>query len=286
VKLHSEHVNPLPSSPRPILVGLPYDGSSSFQTGARLAPSAIRQALHSPAGNLWSEALVDLGAPGSLEDAGDLDLTQDSSARPAIQTAIQRLASAGGAPIALGGDHSVTFPILAGLRPAWPKLHIVHLDAHPDLYDEFEGDRFSHACPFARILESGLADSLVQIGLRAVTGHQDDQARRFGVEQIDMRAWAEGKRPSLRAPIYLSVDLDGFDPAFAPGVSHSEPGGLAVREVLTLIQHLPGPIAGADIVELNPQRDLNDITARLGAKLVKEIASRMLRLASPDLGAG
>ena len=273
-------------SPRPILVGLPYDGSSSFLTGARLAPAAIRKALRSPAGNLWSEALIDLGAPAALEDAGDLELAQDSSARSAIQTAIQRLAAAGGVPIALGGDHSVSYPILAGLRPTWPTLHIIHLDAHPDLYDEFEGDRFSHACPFARILESGLADSLTQIGLRAATGHQAEQARRFGVEQIDMRAWAEGKRPALSGPIYLSVDLDGFDPAFAPGVSHPEPGGLAVREVLTLIQRLPGPIAGADIVELNPRRDVNDITARLGAKLVKEIASRMLELASPDLGPG
>jgi agmatinase len=277
---------PSSPSPRPILVGLPYDGSSSFLEGARLAPAAIRQALHSPAGNRWSEALIDLGAPGALEEAGDLDLAQDASARTAIEAAIQRLAAAGSAPIALGGDHSVSYPILAGLRPAWPKLHVVHLDAHPDLYDEFEGDRYSHACPFARILESGLADSLVQVGLRAATGHQAEQAKRFGVEQIDMRAWAAGRRPALRGPVYLSVDLDGFDPAFAPGVSHPEPGGLGVREVLTLIQHLPGPIAGADIVELNPKRDLNDMTARLGAKLVKEIASRMLQLASPDLGPG
>lgn len=267
-------------------MGLPYDGSSSFLTGARLAPPAIRQALRAPAGNLWSEALIDVGTPAALEDAGDVELAQDPSARLAIEAAIQRLAAAGGAPIALGGDHSVSYPILAGLRPTWPRLHIVHLDAHPDLYDEFEGDRFSHACPFARILESGLADSLIQIGLRAATGHQAEQARRFGVEQIDMRAWAEGKRPALRGPVYLSVDLDGFDPAFAPGVSHPEPGGLAVREVLTLVQHLPGPIAGADIVELNPERDLNDTTARLGAKLVKEIASRMLELGSPGLGAG
>lgn len=273
-------------SPRPVLVGLPYDGSSSFLTGARLAPAAIRQALRSPAGNRWSEALIDVGAPAALEDAGDVELAQDPSARSAIEAAIQSLAAAGGAPIALGGDHSVSYPILAGLRPTWPRLHIVHLDAHPDLYDEFEGDRFSHACPFARILESGLADSLIQIGLRAATGHQAEQARRFGVEQIDMRAWVAGKRPELRGPVYLSVDLDGVDPAFAPGVSHPEPGGLTAREVLTLIQDLPGPIAGADIVELNPERDLNDTTARLGAKLVKEIASRMLELGSHALGAG
>jgi arginase len=268
------------------VIGLPYDGSSSFLAGARLAPAAIRQALHSPAGNLWSEARIDLGVTGALEDAGDLALAQDASARTAIEDAIRELVAGGRAPIALGGDHSVTFPILAGLRPAWPTLHIVHLDAHPDLYDVFEGDRYSHACPFARILERGLADSLIQIGLRAATGHQDEQARRFGVAQIDMRAWAAGKRPALRGPVYLSIDLDGFDPAFAPGVSHPEPGGLSVREVLDLIQQLPGPIAGADIVELNPRRDLNDNTTRLGAKLVKEIASRMIELRASGPGAG
>jgi arginase family enzyme len=99
---------------------------------------------------------------------------------------------------------------------------------------------------------------------------------------IDMRAWSRGQRPSPRGPLYLSVDLDAIDPAYAPGVSHPEPGGLSVREVLEIIHALPGPIAGADIVELNPTRDLLDGTARVAAKLVKEIAGRMLELASID----
>lgn len=270
------------AGPFPTLIGIPYDAASSFLTGARLAPPAIRQARRSPAGNNWSEALIDLGAPGVLEDAGDLALAQDDSARPAIEAAIRRLASAGRSPISLGGDHSVTFPILSGLRPSWPSLHIVQIDAHPDLYDEFEGNRFSHACPFARILEQGLADSLTQVGIRATTGDQHTQAQRFGVEMIDMRAWSRGQRPSPRGPLYLSVDLDAIDPAYAPGVSHPEPGGLSVREVLEIIHALPGPIAGADIVELNPTRDLLDGTARVAAKLVKEIAGRMLELASID----
>jgi arginase len=268
------------AGPYPTLIGLPYDAASSYLTGARLAPPAIREALRSPAGNPWSEALIDLGPPGVLEDAGDLALAQDDSARPAIEAAIRQLASRGRAPIALGGDHSITYPILAGLRPAWPALAIVHLDAHPDLYDEFEGSRFSHACPFARILEQGLADSLTQIGIRAMTRHQRQQADRFGVEIIDMRAWARGARPVLHGPLYVSIDLDALDPAYAPGVSHPEPGGLSVREVIGIIQALPGPIAGADVVELNPTRDLQDGTARVAGKLVKEIASRMLELSS------
>src|SRR4029079_16444827 len=97
-----------------------------------------------------------------------------------------------------------------------------------------------------------------------------------GVEQIDMKAWQAGVRPVLHGPVYLSLDLDGIDPAFAPGVSHREPGGLTVREVLTLIQSLPAPFVGADVVELNPRRDLDGATAAVAAKLVREIASRML----------
>jgi len=268
------------AEPYPTLIGLPYDAASSYLTGARLAPPAIREALRSPAGNHWSEALIDLGPPGVLEDAGDLALAQDDSARPAIEAAIRQLVSAGRAPIALGGDHSITYPILGGLRPAWPTLAILHIDAHPDLYDEFEGSRFSHACPFARILEQGLADSLTQVGIRAMTGHQRQQADRFGVEIIDMRAWVRGARPVLHGPLYVSIDLDALDPAYAPGVSHPEPGGLSVREVIGIIQALPGPIAGADVVELNPTRDLQNSTARVAGKLVKEIASRMLELSS------
>jgi arginase family enzyme len=121
-------------------------------------------------------------------------------------------------------------------------------------------------------MELGLADSLTQVGIRAQTGHQRQQADRFGVETIDMRAWARGARPVLHGPLYVSIDLDALDPAFAPGVSHPEPGGLSVRELLDLVQSLPGPIAGADIVELNPTLDPMGLTARVAAKLVRELA--------------
>jgi arginase family enzyme len=121
-----------------------------------------------------------------------------------------------------------------------------------------------------------LIGRLVQIGIRTMNPPQWPQVERFGVEQIDMRAWQRGARPELKGPVYLSLDLDGLDPAFAPGVSHREPGGLTVREVLTLIQSLPGPLVGADVVELNPRRDLDGVTAAVAGKLVREIAGRML----------
>jgi arginase family enzyme len=109
-----------------------------------------------------------------------------------------------------------------------------------------------------------------------MTGHQHDQAVRFGVEVIDMRAWSAGTRPVLDGPVYISIDLDGLDPAFAPGVSHWEPGGLTVREVLGLVQGTGGFVVGADVVEYNPRRDPSGVTAVVAAKLVKELASRML----------
>ena len=259
--------------PVPTLIGLPYDASSSYLRGPAQAPAAIREALRCASSNAWSEALQDLAG---LADWGDLALPPGPEARALIEQGLNRLLDAGGTPIALGGDHSVTYPVLRALGPRHPGLTILHFDAHADLYHDFEGDPFSHACPFARIMEEGLAQRLVQVGIRTMTGHLRQQADRFGVEIIDMRAWAAGARPRVQGPVYVSIDLDAFDPAFAPGVSHVEPGGLSSREVITLLQDLPGPLVGADVVEFNPVRDPQGITGPLCAKLVKELASRML----------
>ena len=257
----------------PTLIGLPYDASSSYLRGPAQAPAAIREALHCDSSNAWTEALQDLAG---LADAGDLALPASGEARALIEQGIRGLLERGDRPIALGGDHSVTYPVLRALGPRHPELTILHFDAHPDLYQDFEGDPHSHACPFARIMEDGLARRLVQVGIRTMNGHQRQQADRFGVEVIDMRAWAAGVRPELGGPVYVSIDLDAFDPAFAPGVSHRDPGGLGSREVITLLQQLPGPLVGADVVEFNPGRDPLGLTAPLCAKLVKELASRML----------
>jgi len=155
-------------------------------------------------------------------------------------------------------------------------LTILHIDAHGDLYDEFEGDRFSHACPFARIMEERLVARLVQVGIRTLTPHQRDQITRFNVDTIEMQHFAGGARPAVSGPVYLSIDIDGLDPAFAPGVSHREPGGLSVREVITMIHGVGGPIVGADVVEFNPSQDLGGVTASVAAKVAREIAGTML----------
>jgi agmatinase len=261
---------------RPTLLGLPYDASSSYLRGAAEGPRAIREALFCPSSNGWSEDGIDVLS--ALEDAGDLALpeTATADARRLVEEGIARLLAEGKTPISLGGDHSVTYPVLRAFRPRFPSLTILHFDAHPDLYEEFEGDRFSHACPFARILEERLASRLVQAGIRTATAHQREQIARYRVEVIDMRAWDRGVRPAVTGPVYVTVDIDGFDPAYAPGVSHPESGGLSPRDVVGAIQALDGPIVGADVVELNPRRDVNGLTAALAAKLVKELASRIL----------
>lgn len=260
----------------PCLIGLPYDASSSFMRGPALAPPLIREALHSSAGHLWTEALQDLGASDGLQDAGDLAIPDGPKGRELIESAIAIVLRKGWSPIALGGDHSVTYPVMRAVHAAHGPVTILHFDAHPDLYDAFEGDRYSHACPFARIMEEGLASRLVQVGIRTINGHLQEQATKFGVDVIDMRAWTRGERPSLEGPIYLSLDLDVLDPAFAPGLSHREPGGLSVRDVLGVIQAMKGTLVGADIVECNPVQDPSGLTATVAAKFVKEISGRML----------
>jgi arginase len=215
-------------------------------------------------------------AGGTLSDAGDVALFAGAEAGAEIERAVGAVLAEGWRPLALGGDHFVSYPILRAMSRSYPTLTLLHLDAHPDLYQDFEGDRFSHACPFARIMEESLAGRLVQVGVRTLNPHQRSQAERYGVEQIEMRTWERGARPLVEGPIYLSVDLDVLDPAFAPGVSHREPGGLSVRDVLSLVQQLGGTLVGADVVEYNPRQDVAGVTATAAAKIVKEIAGRML----------
>ncbi|MBX9581891.1 MAG: agmatinase [Gemmataceae bacterium] len=259
---------------QPTLLGVPYDNSSSHLRGSADAPPLIRKALWCSAGNSWCEAGIDLR--GQLGDSGDLSILPHAHPRSVIESSVAALLGQGSRPIILGGDHSITYPVVRAFYRARPTFDILHIDAHPDLYEEFGGDRYSHACPFARIMEEGLVGRLVQVGIRTMNGHQRQQAERYGVSVISMGEWFRGTRFELRQPVYLSIDLDALDPAFAPGVSHREPGGLSVREVIDIIQGLAVPVIGADIVEYNPQQDSSGITALVAAKLVKEVAGKMV----------
>jgi agmatinase len=259
--------------PRVALIGAPTDIHSSFLRGAASAPPLIRQALDSPHGNMYAENGLELGTDILLEDLGDLHLREDEADFGRIRDAVADAARSGAVPLLLGGDHFVSYPSVAGIAAVHGPVDILHFDAHPDLYDDFEGDPHSHASPFARIMEQGLARRLVQVGIRTLNRHCQEQAARFGVEIVEMRDFSVDGVPVPAGPLYISIDLDGFDPAFAPGVSHHEPGGLSVRDVLAVLRRVPGPLIGADIVEYNPPRDVNGVTAVLAAKLIKEVAA-------------
>lgn len=220
-----------------------------------------------------TELGAELGLDIALEDLGDIALNESAADFDSIRAAAAAAAQDGATPLFLGGDHMVTYPIIAGLAEVHGPVNILHFDAHPDLYDDFEGDPLSHASPFARIMERGLARRLVQVGIRTLNTHCREQARRFGVEMIEMRSFAAGAVPIPAAPLYVSIDLDALDPAFAPGVSHHEPGGLSVRDILSVLHRIDVPIVGADVVEYNPTRDINGMTAVVAAKFVKELAA-------------
>jgi agmatinase len=225
---------------------------------------------------MWTESGVDVGAAGAYSDAANILLAGDRDPFAAIQRGIATLLDRGEHPVSLGGDHSITYPILKAFAGRWPDLTILHFDAHPDLYDEFQGSRISHACPFARIMEEHLAKKLVQIGTRTINAHQREQARKFGVEVIEMRALPAHNRMQLAGPVYISFDMDVLDPAFAPGVSHREPGGMTVREAISHLHAIDGTIVGADLVEFNPVQDVSGLTATVAAKLLKEILGKMI----------
>ncbi len=263
------------------VIGVPWDENSSFMRGPAEAPDQIRQLFHSGSSNQCAENGIDLGTEPRFVDVGDLELNEATTAMKEIEVGITSMLERDVHILALGGDHSVSYPIVKAHARKYQGLNILHLDAHPDLYDVFEGNRFSHACPFARIMEEGLASRLVQIGIRTMNAHQLAQGKRFGVEVIEARVWpsAISNNPSLldfEGPVYLSLDMDVLDPAFAPGVSHHEPGGLSSRDILHIIQGVKGRIVGADVVELNPARDLSGITTMAAVKFLKEIASQML----------
>jgi len=257
------------------LLGVPYDENSTFMRGAAQAPPKIREALHCGSANLCAENGVDLGRETGIIDIGDLELSGQTSLNT-IESSIGQLISKGARVLSLGGDHAVTPAIVRAYHKRYDHFNLLQFDAHPDLYEEFEGNRNSHACPFARIMEEGLVDKLVQVGIRTMNPHQQEQAQRFGVEVIDMKTWRPGKRFEFSGPLYISLDMDALDPAFAPGVSHHEPGGLATRDILGIIQQIDVPVIGADIVEFNPERDPSGMTAMVVAKLLKELAVKMI----------
>jgi len=253
-----------------IIQGIKYDDKSSFQKGAKMAPPLIREALHEGSYNLFAEngKIIE----NSYEDKGDFEIADYSDIECITLTNIKNETKL----LSLGGDHSITYPIFKAINTKFSKIDILHIDAHPDLYNEYDGDPYSHACPFARIMEEGLAESLVQVGIRTMTDHLKEQVKKFNVEVHEMKSLNLSALPEFKNPLYISIDLDGIDPAYAPGVSHHEPGGLSTRQVIDIIHNTKAKVVGADIVEYNPNRDFQKMTAYVAAKLMKELIGKMI----------
>jgi arginase len=258
------------------ITGFRYDENSSFMRGAADAPPLIREAFFSASSNLWSESGIDLAQPHIFFDAGDATTAPGRQMMTVIEESILTLLDHSLRPVSLGGDHSITYPIIRALSKRYPSLSVLYFDAHPDLYDEFHGNKYSHACPCARIMGEELVKRLVQVGIRTINGHQREQAARFGVEICEMKDWRDNLRFDFDTPIYISIDLDALDPAYAPGVSHREPGGLSTRQVIGLIRKVNQPVVGADIVEFNPKMESQGVTAMVCAKILKEISAKIL----------
>ena len=259
------------------LLCIPFDENSSFLKGSAKAPQKIIKAFYSDASNAFSENGFNCRDTKVIKILDEIKLPSGELAIEEIRNKTQNELEKGNNLISIGGDHSITFPLIQAHSTQYKTLNILHFDAHPDLYDNFENNPFSHASPFARIMENNLVKRLVQVGVRTLNDHQREQVNKFGVEVIEMKVFNTDLSFEFTGPVYISLDMDGLDPAFAPGVSHPEPGGLTTRNIINIIHSLKGDVIGGDIVEYNPIKDINDMTAITAAKLLKEIIGKIMK---------
>lgn len=268
------HPDPKQSSPW-VVLGIADDSQSTYMHGPSEAPARIREAYDGRCFNSTTETGVELAH--AVVDRGDLKPLQTwhSSAELYTRT-IETICYAGQTPFVIGGDHAVTVPVLAGFASIATPIHVIQIDAHPDLYADFEGNPDSHACTAARLLEMAHVESVTQLGVRTLNSEQQLQVDHYADRLHILEArQLTGAVPRLGhipdgAAVYLTIDMDGFDPSIAPGVSHPVPGGLHSRQILQLIQQGHWTLVGMDVVEVNPLRDVNDQTSILAGRLLHE----------------
>jgi agmatinase len=283
----------LPAAPSPAgldvaLMGIPYDGGTSYRTGARFGPRAVRE--QSSLIRTWHPVLkVHPFERLRVADCGDVDVVPISIERTyeAIEARIDAVAAAGARPLCVGGDHSVTLPILRSLARRHGPLGVVHFDAHPDTWDEYFGSKFFHGTPFRRAIEEGAVDArrMIQVGIRGPLYGPEDFAfhDEHGIEVVRIETvkergvgWVAERFARLAGgPVYCSFDIDAVDPAYAPGTGTPEVGGLTSYEALALVRALAGQtLVGADVVEVSPLYDgAGQVTALLAANLMFELVS-------------
>jgi guanidinopropionase len=267
------------------VIGVPFDGGVTHRTGARHGPRAVRE--QSALLRRFNGATgVAPFAAARVRDLGDCWIEFPY----VLETALDEIAGfyravvgAGVTPLSVGGDHSISLPILRAVGAARP-VGMVHIDAHCDTGDDYMGSRFHHGAPFRRAVEEGLLDParVVQIGIRGTTNDPDMWAfstrsgmRVIGMDEFDDAGWraaaAEARRVVGSGAVYLSFDIDSLDPAEAPGTGTPEAGGITMREALRLLRALRGvDFVGADLVEVAPPFDVGDVTAFNGASVLFE----------------
>jgi guanidinobutyrase len=267
-------------------VGVPFDLGTSNRTGARFGPRQIRaeSVLLRPYNMATRAAPFDSLRVADIGDVATNPYNMlDSIQR--IEDAYDQIVASGCRPITLGGDHTIALPILRALHKKYGKVGVVHVDAHADVNDTMFGEKIAHGTPFRRAVEEGLLDcnKVIQIGLRGTGYAAEDfdwcREQGFRVVQAE-ECWNQSLEPLMRqvremmgdAPVYLSFDIDGIDPAYAPGTGTPEIAGLTVPQGLEIIRGLKGlNLVGADLVEVSPPYDPIGTTALLGANLAFEM---------------
>lgn len=272
------------------IVGVPFDGGTSYRPGSRYGPREIRNqsSLIRPYGFFQKVSPFDRL---NVADAGDIDASPVSIEKcyEAVEARIGDIADAGARPIVIGGDHSISLPVLRALAKRHGPVALVQFDAHIDTWDEYFGGKYFHGTPFRRAIEERLVDGrrFVQVGIRGPMFGEDDFDfhREHGITVIDIEqvkdrgvAWVVAEiRRIATGPAYMTFDIDGVDPAFAPGTGTPEVGGLTSHEAQRLVRGLGAlSLVGGDIVEVSPLYDgPGQITAVLASNLMFEFLCAM-----------
>ncbi len=262
------------SEPNLRIFGIKWDASSSYRRGAAEAPDVIRKATSSQLYNPFGENMRNLKKYWRYMDLGNIEPESYEELMRITSTKVHKSPNSG-IFLFLGGDHSITYATVKAIKEIRGEdFGMIYFDAHPDLYPDYQGDRYSHACPVRHIVEDGLVkgENIIQIGIRAATEEQKEFAEEQNIRMITASQLNKGEKvevPFKKA--YLSFDMDVLDPAYAPGVGNPEPGGLSTRELVEIINSLDVELISFDIVELNPRYDCSGITSFAAAKIIREV---------------
>ena len=269
------------------VVGVPYDSSASYRNGARLGPRKIRELSTVIWGYHTRFDVTPLRDMNVIDYGDSAIVSTDAIANlSAIQATFAPIIDAGVIPLTLGGDHSITFPILREVARRYGKVSVLHFDSHMDTWDSTDGQRYTHATPFRRAIEEGLMNTAeyIQVGIRGPEESPRDvqDARDLGAYIIPIEQIMDDGVPAalkhitarLTGPVYITLDIDVADPAYAPGTGTPEVGGLTSYQLLQFMRGLRGlNLIGFDVVEVNPLYDPTEITSLLGANLAFEFLS-------------